>query len=102
MFFSLEKAPAFLTEELALHYAQEAMKLDGYSLEEWKPMEDHRGISMAALMGSRDRYFFAQWGQSQRGRCGVYQPRGEGATSSGGQCGDSREGKIFCQEYLSE
>jgi len=40
--FILPEAPKFLTEDLALTKAQEAMAMDGHKIPPWRPYEDKR------------------------------------------------------------
>jgi hypothetical protein len=51
--FKLASTPAFLTDEIALSKAREALSLDGYDTSAWQPGEDDRS---KAPDGTPDRY----------------------------------------------
>lgn len=55
--FQLEKAPEFLTEELALQKVREAFAADGYDIRHWHPSaNDWIGHQTKAPDGTQDKY----------------------------------------------
>ena len=56
-FFSVEPAPTFLTEALAVEKARECLVREGYNLEQWRITTVDRSPSKAPD-GTPDRYFY--------------------------------------------
>lgn len=51
--YTVEPAPRFLTNDLAVSKAQETLRLDGYDLSAWRPLKDDRS---KAPDGTPDEY----------------------------------------------
>jgi hypothetical protein len=51
--FEITNPPPFLTDDLAVKTARDALELDGFNVRDWRPREDRRTV---APDGTRDEY----------------------------------------------
>jgi hypothetical protein len=65
--FELDQAPAFLSEELALGKARDALRLDGRNPDEWQPTRVDEGPSKAPD-GAPDKYLVRFLNHATQGR----------------------------------